>query len=497
MSARSPPELSLDAPDPLADAARGRRPGFLTGHAELLARYPQVGDLPADPPQAVAGLPLVHAGELLGGFALSFGDRERLDTGAQQWLLSFASQVALAVERARAYEAEQRARAQAETLYRIADSLSATQLDLDAAAVTDRSALRPVLQRCCDLLVERSEIALARIWTVDAGGALVAQASATLPAPQQRGAADHELHGLAAEVAQRKRSHITRELALFPLTVDEKLVGVMALRAQFPSVTDTLEQLGSSARTIAIGIERLRIHADRERLVEELERTVRFNETFAGMLGHDLRNPLGSMVTGTQLVLLRTADEKITGPLGRVLSAGDRMARMIDQLLDFTRARVGGGLAIQPRAANLRKLVDQAVEEVAVAHPAWKFDVETTGDTTGSWDADRMTQVFSNLLGNAVQHGVQQLPIRVAIDGTHGGQIAVTLWNGGAIPIEILPILFEPFRGSRHKRNGSKGLGLGLFITQQIIRAHGGDIAVASTVEGGTSFTIHLPRQAS
>jgi two-component system sensor histidine kinase/response regulator len=231
--------------------------------------------------------------------------------------------------------------------------------------------------------------------------------------------------------------------------------------------------------------------------IEELQRTVRFNEMFTGMLGHDLRNPLGAIINAAQLVLLREDSPRMVKPLGRILNAGTRMSRMIDQLLDFTRIRVGTGIPLRPARVDVRTILRQVVDEMDAASPEWVLRVRDEGDATGPWDADRLSQVFSNLLGNALQHGVLEKGCSVTMDGTSPEKLRVIVHNYGAIPPELLPRLFEPMTGSERRREGSRGLGLGLFITQQILHAHGGRIEVESTVEAGTTFTVVLPRAAS
>ncbi len=248
------------------------------------------------------------------------------------------------------------------------------------------------------------------------------------------------------------------------------------------------------ARTIAIGIERARAAAQRERLVEELERTVHFNEMFAGILGHDLRNPLGAIVAAANLLLLQSEDSKSYTWIRRILGSSERMSRMVDQLLDFTRLRIGGGLVPSRHLRDLRELARQTVEEVELANSGWRFELEAAGNLTGSWDGDRLAQVLSNLIGNAVQHGSSERPLVVRLDGTAAdGAVRIEIQNHGQIPAELLPQLFDPFRGARHKRDGSGGLGLGLYITEQIVRAHGGEIAVTSEGET-TTFRVQLPR---
>lgn len=218
----------------------------------------------------------------------------------------------------------------------------------------------------------------------------------------------------------------------------------------------------------------------------------RLRELFIGILGHDLRNPLGAMLTSTQLVMKRTTDEHLKKPLERVLRSGERMVRMIEQLLDVTRIRLGEGVVLCPAQVDLSSLVDQ----VLVGAPAGKerFEVETLGDPRGHWDADRLFQVVANLAGNAGQHSPSG-PIHVRIDGRASDHVELRIHNDGPpVPPEVREAMFEPFQrvDEPHKRN--RGLGLGLYISKQFVQAHGGSISMESSEGHGTAFNVSLPR---
>ena len=252
-------------------------------------------------------------------------------------------------------------------------------------------------------------------------------------------------------------------------------------------------QASGQASILTAALEQAR--QDAERLLVEQAQTAHFNEMFVGILGHDLRNPLGAILTAAQLMLRRDPDEKTVRPLTRILSSGERMTSMIEQLLDFTRARIGGGIPLARRDVDLQQLIDQIVDEEEVAATGWAFDVSLDGDHKGSWDPDRLAQVFSNLISNAVRHGSPSAPLRLAVDGRQAAFVDITVHNDGTIPPSVLPGLFDPFRGTRSVRGGSQGLGLGLFISAQIIKAHGGEIRVDSSPDAGTTFSIRLPRR--
>jgi signal transduction histidine kinase len=230
---------------------------------------------------------------------------------------------------------------------------------------------------------------------------------------------------------------------------------------------------------------------------ERLQETVRYNELFAGVLAHDLRNPLATVVTAAHLLNMRLGieDERTAKPVTKILSSGQRMARMIDQLLDVTRARAGGGIEVRPNTMDLAEVCEQAAGELELAHPSWAIRCVFHGDAIGAWDRDRLAQVLSNLIANAGQHGRPEDGIAVTLDGRRADAVTVQVHNHGAIPPELLPTLFDPFRGSSAARGASRGLGLGLFIVHEIVRAHEGTVTVDSSDDRGTTFTVTLPRR--
>ena len=229
----------------------------------------------------------------------------------------------------------------------------------------------------------------------------------------------------------------------------------------------------------------------------ELSQTLRLNEMFVGILGHDLRNPLASMIMGADVLRRQIADEVQLRTLSRMMAAGHRMTVMIEQLLDLTRARLAGGLGISCARKHLDvgELLQRAVDELRPANPDRQIAIEVDGDFTTWGDPDRLMQLFSNLLGNALHHGTRGTPIMLSIAGGER-EIVVRILNAGVIPPELLPTIFEPFHG-RHTKSSSRsgGLGLGLFISKEIAMAHDGDIAVDSSSTSATVFTVRLPRR--
>jgi signal transduction histidine kinase len=313
-------------------------------------------------------------------------------------------------------------------------------------------------------------------------------------APQPVLVADPEQDPAMARYLPVFRDEGIGALAFFPLVAAGTLRGKFMVYFDRPHAfaSHEIETATAIANHLASVITRFAV-------VETLEETIRSNELFAGVLAHDLRNPLGAMMTAAQLLLIRhegenAADDRERKPLSRILSSGRRMTGMIDQVLDFTRARSGGGIEVHPHETNLADLCTQVVEELELAHPEWTFEHEIVGDPYGEWDSDRMLQVLSNVLANAGQHGAARRPISVRIDGTAREGVRIAVRNDGAIPESLRSQLFDPFRGARHRRRQSRGLGLGLFIVHEIVRAHGGTVEVASSDADGTTLSLWLPR---
>jgi signal transduction histidine kinase len=169
------------------------------------------------------------------------------------------------------------------------------------------------------------------------------------------------------------------------------------------------------------------------------------------------------------------------------------MVRMVDQLLDLTRARLAGGVPIARRTTDLVAVVAAVLDELASAHPGVMLCVDLPREMVGEWDGDRLAQVAANLVGNAIEHGDRTRPIRIVLGGGDSTAVLTVQNEGPPIPEDILPLLFDPFRAGRlaASRRG-KGLGLGLYITREIVVAHGGTITVRSAAE--TTFEVTLPR---
>ncbi len=232
--------------------------------------------------------------------------------------------------------------------------------------------------------------------------------------------------------------------------------------------------------------------------IDERRRNDDFKEAFLGILGHDLRSPLSTILT-TARVLVLNGDSSAEGlkRLDRLVVSGVRMQRMIEQLLDMTRARLGGGIPVTLSAepVDLAMLVTGIVDEVRAAHPASTIELLVDGDCAARVDVDRFEQVVSNLVGNAVAHGDPARPIHVVLT-SRGDSVGLTVQNHGTpIPPDFLPLLFNPFARAEKPLGHSAGLGLGLYISERILHAHGGEISVTSSAESGTEVAVVVPRQ--
>lgn len=170
------------------------------------------------------------------------------------------------------------------------------------------------------------------------------------------------------------------------------------------------------------------------------------------------------------------------------------MKGMLDDLRDFTQTRIGTGIGITTDVTNLAEVLQHAVEEIDTIQASANFQVRVDGDLRGVWDGPRLGQAITNLLGNAVQHGDTTRPIVASATGD-GGDVVVEVYNHGpVIPAADIPRLFSPFKRLAQTAKGDHHMGLGLYITERIVTAHGGRIAVTSSLDDGTRFTLTLPR---
>jgi PAS domain S-box-containing protein len=214
----------------------------------------------------------------------------------------------------------------------------------------------------------------------------------------------------------------------------------------------------------------------------------RTRDMYLGILGHDLRNPLNTIVASLY-TLDRLVPDDARKILSRMARSTQRMSRMIEQLLDFTRARLGEGIPVDLARGDLRDISHAVVEELEAQHPRRiRFEAESV---PGSYDSDRLAQAVSNLVKNALQHGASDEPVDVRVVARNGSGRLEVVNRGAPIPEDVRASIFEPFQRAEGSQD-STGLGLGLFIAREIVKAHGGTIEVDSK-ENVTTFAIEVP----
>jgi signal transduction histidine kinase len=271
---------------------------------------------------------------------------------------------------------------------------------------------------------------------------------------------------------------------------------VAEYRALRASVLRLWEKIGTDAG----GVTRFNESID-EALTDAVQSfmatTEHFRDQSLGILSHDLRNPLSAIVLGATLLMNSDElDDKLVRVATRMFSSANRMSRMIADLLDLTRTRFGDRIPIVRASIDLDPLCRQVVSELEGHRDPGDVRFTATGDLHGEWDGDRVAQVLSNLVSNAVRHGSKSAPIDVVASGT-SDEVVLEVHNTGAtIPATALSTMFEPMVRHQGAFQTNAGLGLGLYIASQIVLAHGGTLEVTSTDAAGTTFTAHLPRHA-
>ena len=242
------------------------------------------------------------------------------------------------------------------------------------------------------------------------------------------------------------------------------------------------------------------LHRQKQQLARELHErteTLRLNEMFIAVLGHDLRNPLHAMMLSAHGIHRVSTEDPVKQAANRIVSSGNRMSRMIEDLLDLARGRLAGGIQIVREPVDLAAVVARVVRESQAAKPGRALELRQQGHFNGQWDAGRLAQVASNLIANALQYGEPQEPVIVELDGTQDDSVELIVSNAGNIPKELLPQIFDPFRGRSEPSRRSEGLGLGLYIVKELVEAHEGRVEVSSNPGERTRFNVRLPRRPS
>jgi PAS domain S-box-containing protein len=313
-----------------------------------------------------------------------------------------------------------------------------------------------------------------------------------------------QMVGVTGEDIEKKR------LSIFDLTppeyreITEQKVAALResgvihqLRKQYTRADGTLMDALISSAAVDEKHERVvqlvldiseRRHLEREEADRhELERQL------IGIVSHDLRSPLSAINVGISLLLRREdLEPRVRSIISNIQNSADRANRMIHQLLDFTRARLGGGIPIECKQVRLSSFLREVVDEVALSSPHRQISVDVQADADVRWDPDRMAQVLTNLLRNALSYSPEDTAVTVTARA--GAETAIKIHNWGEpIPAELNSKLFEPLQ--RGPESAGAGVGLGLFIVKKIVEAHEGSVEVHSTAEEGISITIFIPSE--
>lgn len=283
----------------------------------------------------------------------------------------------------------------------------------------------------------------------------------------------------------------------------------------------TIEQVVAEYRALRTSVLRLWVEQERPAMAGDIDEIVRLNDAidqaqaesvgryaamikhsqhlFLAVLGHDLRNPLNTTVVAAGFLMrapgIAPGHAEVAA---RIHRSGTRMGRLVDDLVDYTRSNLGCALPMTLTKSNMGSICRATVDELRQTNPNRTIEFDTGSDLDGVWDEGRLAQVFSNLLGNAIQHGDRHQAISIRVE-SGGNDIVVRIHNSGkAIAAHALATIFDPLVRFADPHNTPGGadssLGIGLYIARAIVDAHGGDIRVVSDERSGTTFTVRLPR---
>lgn len=319
----------------------------------------------------------------------------------------------------------------------------------------------------------------------------------------------HEIHAshetiIISKVSEdeRYRNHHTPRMYGFESYVsapvfrtDGSFFGTVCALDPLPanlSEVPTLAMMESFAKLLAVQLEAEERFEATEAALLDAQQTAELREQFIALLGHDLRNPLASIMSGAQLLQRRTQDPAITSIAGHMLTATRRASRLVDDVLDFARGRLGNGIPLNIRDCdNLHATLTHIVSEMQSSHPQRSLHSQIDKLDRIRCDSDRLAQLLSNLLANALTHGATDGSVLVSARIEDDSFVLAVNNPGEPIPPERLIHLFQPYW--REPSSTKSGLGLGLYIANEIALSHGGRMRATSTAEAGTTFTFSMP----
>lgn len=363
--------------------------------------------------------------------------------------------------------------------------------------------------------IQRDMATILTRWEVFAATRLPAAAS--MAPLELRDHAQQILEAVVADLSrpQTPEQQTAKSMGLAPVAADAPETAAQTHAVLRAKSGFDIEQLASEYRALRASVLSLWIEAC-EPEPPELEDMIRFNEAidqalaesigffsshvtrmrnlFLGMLSHDLRSPLQTILATAQYLQHIDATDEVSKAAARLISSGAHMQKLLDDLMDFNRSRLGLGINVTPHDVDLGSVCAEELEQIRAAYPDRRVELDVSGDCSGRWDAGRLKQLVNNLVVNALRYGEHDGTVRVEVRA-EDGEVVVSIKNAGpAISPDILAHIFEPLnRGHVAARHDDSGLGLGLYIANEIAKAHGGRIACTS--EGTqTMFVAHLPR---
>ena len=351
-----------------------------------------------------------------------------------------------------------------------------------------------------------------------------APASTTMDVARLRDHANDILTAIAAdlETYQGEAEQSEKSKGRAPATEESRLTAAEAHGSERALSGFTVAQIVAEYRALRASVLRLWTKENGGFKAADIEDMTRFNEAidqslaeslsefteivenakemFLAILGHDLRNPLGAIYTAALFMSEASEMDEAHRMLAvRIAERATRATQLVGDLLDFTRSRLGSGIPIDRSEIDLKNILEHVADEIMAAHPGRNVQLETGEGQLGEWDAARVSQALTNLVGNAVEHGAASDTVKVALDGGEE-DVTIRIYNRGtAIPADQLDGIFNPMKlnapPNKPSSHGPTGnLGLGLYIAERIVHAHGGRIEVESSDARGTTFMVHLPR---
>jgi K+-sensing histidine kinase KdpD len=509
--------VRVDSHTPRAESFRTRQPIWLESPQEIERRYPHLATHAREAGVgAWAIIPLFVTQRPVGVFTLRFSDPHRFEEEERRFIVFLGEKYGQALERAQLYEADRSARAAAESaslraglLSSLGAKLSAGR-DLSEVLSAASNGARAVLggDDAALCLAEPDGRHLRGAFEIGPTGRVDALLDLDqLPHSRQAVEKRGPIYFSRAEAAGEEPDWFARlgiqGALVAPLVSEDCCIGVLYVdyaQDRFTRSNEDFAFVHAVAGLCALALGRAQVYEaerDSRRRAEAAEKEAKrigdLQERLVAVVSHDLRNPLASITMGIDTLRKRRHlepwEERV---LARQARSAQRMEEIIRDLLDFAKARRGGVIPVRPEPMKMEEVCRRVIAELEQANPGREVSLHVEGDDRGEWDAARLAQLISNLVGNALQHSPEGAAVEVRIRGSSRNLVMEVNNSGPAIPPEVLPVLFEPFkRGSERK---GKGVGLGLFIAREIARAHGGVVDVCSRADKGTSFTVKLPR---